>query len=530
MSELKGHTGILLEKLIIKFDKVLGDNFEIYLGDKQDIILQNGLISNPYTSVIIGSNGTGKSYLLKVIADILLQIESISTGSKVKYTDVLFELSYFNGDEYFVVANYTEESLKHKTRKKVDYIIHNKKGLVQLYAPEAILVTSVLLTDRFTIFKNPLEKYKYLGVRNLNSPTTAGTRNYVKRTVEHIVKALSEFDAEFIVKLKSLLHFLKFKDTFIIYYTPKYKDKFFREDLTVDRFIKLFDNFKDPENGFSKRKDSERIPNSISYYRSHVSNSTKLIQEIVEFLIDLKVNYFKTFGKSKVEYFEFDVLKSELSLDKFKIIQVLQSLDLITYPSISLVKENDSIDLEETSSGEYHFISTMIGLFASIQQNSVVLIDEPEVSLHPNWQMKYIHYLKEIFNQYCSCHFILTSHSHFIVSDLEGKSSSVTALIRDLETNKLSAELLKGQDTFGWSAEQVLLDVFDVPTTRNFAVAEKLGLLLDFIADERNSDSAIKEKFMALELDKLDKLKDTDPLKEVYNTIVKEYVLDKSQS
>jgi len=483
--DIKGHTGILLEKLVIKFDKVLGDHFEINLLDKEDIIRENGVLKNPYSTVIIGSNGTGKSYLLKTLADILLQIEAIEKNEKVKYTDTIFELSFFNHGEHFVVKNFTNESLKLAKRKKVDYIcLENGTETTKPFAPSRILVSSVLLTDRFTIYSKPSESYKYLGVRNLKSPSSAGTRNYVKRTVEHVVNALSELETEFIYKLESLLKFLKFKNTFVVYYSPKYKDKFFDIDLTDVKFKMLFENYRDPEKGFSKRTESDRVPNNIQYYKKNIADKPELISEIVNFLIELRKFHLKTYGKSKVEYFEFDVIKRELSLDKFALIKELQALDLISYPSISLIKADGSIDLEETSSGEYHFISTMIGLFASIKQNSVILIDEPEVSLHPNWQMKYIHYLKDIFKEYSSSHFILTTHSHFVVSDLQGNTSFISGLVKK---DGLISSFPINQNTYGWSAEEVLYSVFNVASVRNHFleadIADLLGIISNNIKD-----------------------------------------------
>src|SRR5690606_31118696 len=118
--------------------------------------------------------------------------------------------------------------------------------------------------------------------------------------------------------------------------------------------------------------------------------------------------------------------------------------------------------VEDTSSGEYHLLISLLGIFARIKPNSLILIDEPETSLHPNWQMRYIDELKKIFKKYSDCHFILASHSHFIVSDLENSSSSVLALTKNAEEN-VSANLLDAQ-TYGWSAEEVLYLVFNLKT------------------------------------------------------------------
>ena len=161
---------------------------------------------------------------------------------------------------------------------------------------------------------------------------------------------------------------------------------------------------------------------------------------------------------------------------------------------------------------------------ATIKKDSLLLIDEPEISLHPNWQMKFISFFKEIFShpEYINCHVIIASHSHFIVSDMEMESSKLIGLSK---TNNLEVVSFEKQlDTFGWSAEEVLLKIFNVTTSRNYYVAEKLGLLLDFIADENSNKDSIRAKFYELELNKITGLTDEDPLKTVFDKIITEYV------
>ncbi|OCL90271.1 AAA family ATPase [Arcobacter porcinus] len=53
-------------------------------------------------------------------------------------------------------------------------------------------------------------------------------------------------------------------------------------------------------------------------------------------------------------------------------------------------------------------------------KNLIFLIDEGELTLHPQWQKKYINYMIEFFNKNFkqNIHIILTSHSPFILSDL----------------------------------------------------------------------------------------------------------------
>lgn len=55
------------------------------------------------------------------------------------------------------------------------------------------------------------------------------------------------------------------------------------------------------------------------------------------------------------------------------------------------------------------------------KENLIILLDEGEMTLHPQWQKQYVAYwidfLKTNFSEH-SCHIVLTSHSPFILSDI----------------------------------------------------------------------------------------------------------------
>lgn len=98
--------------------------------------------------------------------------------------------------------------------------------------------------------------------------------------------------------------------------------------------------------------------------------------------------------------------------------------------NIAFYKNGRCIQFEDCSSGEKHMIFAFTGVLSSIEPKSIILIDEPEISLHPEWQIQYVSLLKKIFKKYDGCHFILASHSHYLVSDLESSTSSIISLKR----------------------------------------------------------------------------------------------------
>ncbi|CVK21335.1 AAA family ATPase [Sporomusa sphaeroides] len=108
---------------------------------------------------------------------------------------------------------------------------------------------------------------------------------------------------------------------------------------------------------------------------------------------------------------------------------------LFTYKEISCNREigislknrnGDPLELEMLSSGEQHEIVLMYELLFNIEPGSLVLIDEPEISLHIAWQQEFLANLGEII-QLSSFDILIATHSPAIASsrwdltvDLEG--------------------------------------------------------------------------------------------------------------
>lgn len=76
------------------------------------------------------------------------------------------------------------------------------------------------------------------------------------------------------------------------------------------------------------------------------------------------------------------------------------------------------MSLRFASSGEQCVLLSFIGIAANISDNSLILIDEPEISLHPEWQEKYISLLVSCFKNYNRCDFIIATHSPQLISRL----------------------------------------------------------------------------------------------------------------
>ncbi len=74
------------------------------------------------------------------------------------------------------------------------------------------------------------------------------------------------------------------------------------------------------------------------------------------------------------------------------------------------------IDISKLSSGEQHQIILYYDLIFNSEPGTLVLIDEPEISIHIEWQREFLKNIQKI-SKIINCDFIVTTHSPDIVND-----------------------------------------------------------------------------------------------------------------
>ncbi|MEN9522931.1 MAG: hypothetical protein RL065_1308 [Bacteroidota bacterium] len=502
--------GLKILRLQLYENKIF-DDLDITFFDKQD------KEKEPYTSLIIGPNGTGKSNLLRTIILLFQEINEFKkTGKRNPKISGKFSFEYsINGKHYFYCNAEFIKKGEEKIIKETKPHLRTKNEeseTLNVEIPSAIIALSIMLTDKFPTEMPDYKGYTYLGVKF--NPSTAKTTTFIRKTVELLFNTL---DNDFLQdNIFAGLKFLEYERFLYISYTPRYKNIIFTDDLTPEKFENFFLKFWE----FTKRP-KESPPWSLNYFKRLKQEAPSKIPKLVRLCKKIRTNLQKVYPGSRSEYFGFNIFDTPFSKEELKLINDLYSLDLISYPSLSFRKKGKEFEIEDSSSGEYHFISGFIGLLAKIQENSLVLIDEPENSLHPNWQMKYISFLKSIFKQFKSCHFIVATHSHFLVSDLDGNNSNINVLRK--------GEFIEAQpipsNTYGWSAEEILLNVFQTPSTRNYYLSEELGNIFQLISEEPNERNVKEIKSKIEKLKKLDLtgLSKSDPLKDVVNQLFQKF-------
>lgn len=167
----------------------------------------------------------------------------------------------------------------------------------------------------------------------------------------------------------------------------------------------------------------------------------------------------------------------------------LKSLKLVSAINVYLRKDRKDIPLLKASSGEITLATTLIYITSTIRLHSIILIDEPENSLHPKWQTEYIKRLSELFYYY-QPKIVVATHSPLILNGAEVYSNKINVF----KGVNGKFELYQNHTS---NVEEIYQDFFDVTTPENRYISEeiidKMNLLSKKQINEQDFQNFIEE-------------------------------------
>lgn len=140
----------------------------------------------------------------------------------------------------------------------------------------------------------------------------------------------------------------------------------------------------------------------------------------------------------------------------------------------SLSKEK--LGIEDLSAGEKELFHRAIYLNAQELQDSIILVDEPELSLHPTWQT----YIADLYNNAGENNQVfLATHSPHIISSINPEN--IFAFYINEDNKKLEVVNVGkiGKHTKGVEPNRILKDIMQMDTIRNFDIQNKI----DYVAN-----------------------------------------------
>lgn len=204
------------------------------------------------------------------------------------------------------------------------------------------------------------------------------------------------------------------------------------KQFILNNIQKSFNQTQALDSSYLDRLIDERNKISETDYNSRLSALNEKQEKLIEFgLYESKQkirNYSKDDAKALLVY----INDLELKLGVFD--ELLEKLELFTnilnerrftFKSVNISKDkgfffktikDKELDLSQLSSGEQHEVVLLYELIFNVKSNVLVLIDEPEISLHITWQKEFLSDLLKII-KIQKIQVMIATHSPSIIND-----------------------------------------------------------------------------------------------------------------
>lgn len=426
------------------------DNFEIKFTPEHAKEKKN------FFTMIIGENGTGKSELLKSIVN-NLRSRDVNLRSST-YVNV----STSNNDE---ASEW----------------------------PKKIIASTFSVNDKLPFIKSTLGedvRYYYGGMRTTGNSIFIG--NYMS-------------------ELFSTLHLISL---------DKNKDSVFSDFLRKMDLPKTFE-FKFSLTSEARRQLRKVTPKENNYVANAIEFLNDDISELNQVYSYKKVN----FTNENLQLLKAVATANELEFDmSFSVVTNVLYEDVIPDNSVSrslkilldarIIGVTSFRDARDSaflnlSSGQFNLIKIFSSIICEVQNDTLLIIDEPEISLHPSWQVKYIDILRDVLHHYQGCHVLIATHSHLLITSLPLENSNI--LISRRINDKIEIDELAIAPS-GWSSDMLLYTVFGVLTRGNQVFENDLRILTKQLSKWSNDSDTLKKYKDALSRLNKYAFPDEDPL------------------
>lgn len=300
--------------------------------------------------------------------------------------------------------------------------------------------------------------------------------------------------------------------------------------------------YKEYVSNGSKLTESLKVSNSdnlkkLLQWESTIDTDGLTQSQLLDYL-DIRLH--KINSKCRVEFSAVDgvvKLEGNNDLDAHHILSAIHRGFI--EPKDLKVQRTDSlrwVSYQDLSSGQLSLLINALILKAFVKEDALICIDEPENSLHPEWQLNYMSFLRDLCPSNAGCHFLIATHSPQIISGMTSGNGCIVSLLKDspmyhvhfrkmkrneTEYNSLHQELHSASSYLRRSADQQLIDVFNSPGFANESIIHRLILILTKMTKKIPVDSSDFEYLSEIgEFIRYGRIDEFDPAAIIYHQIM----------
>ena len=408
----------------------------------------------------------------------LFLIESINQAKIRKlFSDAI---SSYNNDVY------------RKVHERISYTEQSEQILIKSFW-ELMYKRNELFDEIYGLFnaQKKAEEYEEIVINYLNtefiprfSDKKIKTEDYYKKTDEEFLKFITRgqyFHYEFYSYPDILLRVKKLADI---------REKMFKilDELNeLENKGKSYFTYHDLNDYFLKFEQPESFSIFLvlvylkELYKNIKFNHGKDVKYDDYYKKLLSVNDIEEFYQSNFK----EDYKILMNLD----FDILEKTNNFLIDDLVILKSNRYTSISQLSSGEFSIFLRIMEISLYIENDSLILIDEPEIHLNPKWINQYYYILRKCFSN-LNCHFIIASQSPLIV----GMFSKDQIFYLDINNEGNSVRRVK-EETFAASIDSILKYIFDVDYSDNQFIQQEV----------RNIERLSKTNLLGA-IDKIDKI------------------------
>ena len=360
---------------------------------------------------LVGSNGSGKSSMLRIIDAFFSK--NINFFETLDCENIIFEFEN-QGKNYEVSLEWKEEIFFNKTLEDFE----NKK---KCYIYD---LKNIKKKDNKKNLEIIRENEKILEIIRENEKILNEVREGSALGKKSVKKKLSQEN----LYLNFIFNFLNFYKKInndnkeVMELSREYLKNLFEDDTILSLGIE-YPNEK--KSYIEKLNYIEKIKNSITSLPE--SKIDKILDELFPSRVIKKI-----WGKKGKEYLlaEIETINNKMKVNLFskKVEKYIETINSFLIHSgkevyfekkeanfyLRLLKRKKIIDIEFLSSGEIEILNLCTQLF--FNEKKIIIIDEPEKSLHLEWQILFGKIIDTILEYDNDLQIIIATHSPFIVN------------------------------------------------------------------------------------------------------------------
>lgn len=444
-------------------------------------------------TVLLGQNATGKSNFIESLVLIFKYLD-LSKDDKRRYPKFKYSISYTIGRNEIEITYDGSSYLIHVNSEKISsYKSFFSSEGKKLYQPRYVFTYYSGLSNRLKehFWEHQENFYERIIKKGFKDDELDSLRKlfYVQLVHSYFVLlayfSFEEEEQESIEFLSEILHIKDIESILFVLKMPKwansrnnkYIDKFWTAEGLVRNFLELLWKYS-----LAPIYNDEKI--KVDFKNEEPQKRLYLFISNKEKLKELAQHY-----KSNTEF--------------FKALESTYISKMISEVRIKVKKENvdGSITFKELSEGEQQLLTVLGLLKFTKDENSLILLDEPDTHLNPIWKWKYFEFLDKVVNNHKTTQIIMNTHDPLVIGNL---TKEEVRIFRN-EDGKIITEMPE-IDPQGLGVEGILTsELFGLPTTLDDETIKKLEERNDLLVKQQNGelkeneDIRLKDLFNELE-------------------------------